>query len=452
MSQRSSPHDPTYLTPPSESQKTGSWESEPTAGSPLSLAPQSFIGGYQILEPLGEGGMGQVFVAQHPRLGKRVAIKVLRPEYASHPSTLKRFYQEAQAASHIENPHIVQVFDFGDDGKRNFIVMELLNGADLAQARQRDGPFPLARVLSIVRQVGAGLAAAHDRAIVHRDLKPENIFLVKDEGQDYVKLLDFGLAKLSESRYQDVAKSQAGMFMGTPDYMAPEQVSGKVDARTDIYSLATLLYWMVAGELPFWSENLHEVLIQRATQPAPPLPLVAASGEQVPSRLRDLVAQALERDPERRPANVRELVRDLEAALAPAALLEPADRGASSPAEERLPSRGRPVVWLLAIGLCLVGLLTGWLLLDHHERTDDRGTAAAPRPPPLPAAPAPVPTPVVQPPLLPPLPVTPEKAPLGAAPRTTAPPAAKPPPRRSPRPEKARLGAKPDDDAIMPFE
>jgi serine/threonine-protein kinase len=370
---------------------------------PISAAigPGVSLGSYQILEPLGEGGMGQVFIAQHTRLGKRVAIKVLRPEYATNPSTLRRFFQEAQAAGQIENPHIVQIFDFGDDGPgRNYIVMELLNGADLSQIRQRDGPIALPRMLSIVRQIGAGLAAAHDRAIIHRDLKPENVFLVRDEGADYVKLLDFGLAKLSDSRYGSVAKSQFGMVMGTPDFMSPEQAAGTaVDARTDLYSFATLVYWMVAGVLPFQAETFSQILIQRATQPAPPLPSTSASGERVPTALREAVARGLEQAPDKRPSNVREFVRLIEESLGARAGPSPAQGSRALENDLRAagldPPRatGRRLLWPIAGAALLAAGLGAWFVTHAPApaETPSPSTAARTLPRPAPAPPEPPP-------------------------------------------------------------
>jgi serine/threonine protein kinase len=452
LSQRASWNEPTMQSGPHPGE--GGTGSPTVVGSDTPVAPGSLIGGYRILEPLGEGGMGHVFVAQHPRLSKRVAVKVLRREFASNPSALKRFYQEAQAASQIENPHIVQVFDFGEDAGVNFIAMELLNGADLAQVRLRDGPFPLARIVSILRQVSAGLAAAHDRGIIHRDLKPENVFLVRDEGQDYVKLLDFGLAKLSEHYYQDAAKSQSGMIMGTPDYMSPEQAIGTgVDVRTDIYSLATLVYWMIADRIPFRTENANQALVVHATQDAPPLPSAAASGELVPPALRDVVARALVRQPERRTGSVREFVQAMEAALAGAPAARDSRTADGAASATRFGRRWRLV--LPVIGILLVILAVGWRLLASNTPDDAKATrnraekaelAGAPPAPPLPA-----PAVAAVPPPLPALPPPPAAAKPSPEPAKHARPGKAPHRHAAVRPKTPANGAA-DDDLIMPSE
>ncbi|HUB05491.1 MAG TPA: serine/threonine-protein kinase [Myxococcales bacterium] len=404
------------------------------------LGPGTVVGGYRILESLGEGGMGRVFTAQQQRLGKRVALKVLRPEYASSPSAIKRFFQEAKAASCIENPHIVQVFDFGDDQglKCCYLVMELLNGSDLARARDRDGPFPLSRSLSIIRQLGAGLAAAHARGIVHRDLKPENVFLVPDAGSDFVKILDFGLAKLSESHFGQVSLSQQGVILGTPEYMSPEQAAGApVDARSDVYSLATLFYWMVAGVLPLKAETVQQLLIQRATEPASPLPRIASSGETISPALREAVRRALERDPAKRTGGVREFVQSLEEALIP---------GSSA---GRVSGRSARV-WKLVPVVAVTAVLAAGLAWRAMHRLPV-ATPIAVVPPSLTAvAPAPpaVPPPHVSP-QLPPVP--PPHAPAAAPAATVVRPPPPVPTHRLHRRAADRRRSD-SDDAILPVE
>src|SRR5262245_57292356 len=199
------------------------------------------IGNYVVKTKIGEGGMGAVYAAEHPRIGRRVAIKVLHPELGKSPEIVARFFTEAKAANEIRNEHIIEILDFGElpDGI-SYFVMEWLDGQSLAEALNRQRKFPLPRALHVARGVGRALAAAHESCIVHRDLKPDNIFLVKrGEDPDFVKVLDFGIAKLMQGDPQQAYKTQTGAIMGTPYYMSPEQCRGatrEMDQRADIYS------------------------------------------------------------------------------------------------------------------------------------------------------------------------------------------------------------------------
>jgi serine/threonine-protein kinase len=202
---------------------------------------------YKVGAVLGEGGMATVYRAEHVLIGKEFAVKVLVGDVAADPKMVERFKREAQAASRLDHEHIIQVTDFGSTPEGLlYIAMELLQGKDLATAIHREAPFEPARAVRISRQIALGLAHAHERGLVHRDLKPENIMLVpRDEQPDFVKILDFGLARVRESAHRNEGErlTSSGMVFGTPEYMCPEQALGKeVDARGDLYALGVVVY------------------------------------------------------------------------------------------------------------------------------------------------------------------------------------------------------------------
>jgi serine/threonine-protein kinase len=238
------------------------------------------LGPYEIVAPLGAGGMGEVFRARDGRLGREVALKVLPPGVASDPDRLRRFEIEARAASALNHPNILVVFDVGEHAGRPFLVTELLEGRTLREALA-DGPVPVGRAIDWVTQLATGLAAAHDKGILHRDLKPENVFVCAD---GRIKILDFGLAKLSASA--STAESLAiastvaggtelGTLLGTMGYMAPEQLRGEpLDARADLFALGCILHELLAGRPLFRRETQAETLAATMTEPPPRLPAV----------------------------------------------------------------------------------------------------------------------------------------------------------------------------------
>ena len=231
----------------------------------LTLAPGQRLGPYEILGPLGAGGMGEVYRARDTRLGRDVAIKRLRPELASNEDRRKRFEREARAASALNHPHIVSVFDIGEENGVLFIAMELVEGKTLRAVLGEEAPSAR-RILDLAVQAAGGLARAHADGIVHRDLKPENLMVSRD---GYVKILDFGLAKLVEPErvgsgsevVTAISGTQAGTVLGTIGYMSPEQAAGRaVDFRSDQFSLGTILYEMAAGRKPFERDSGAETL------------------------------------------------------------------------------------------------------------------------------------------------------------------------------------------------
>ena len=271
------------------------------------VAGQSF-GNFQVVRLLGEGGFGEVYEAENPFLQRRAAIKVLHTGMVQDPELVRRFLNEARAASAIRHPNIIDVFDAGvtPEGEP-YILMEFLDGDSLQKVLLERGQIPLRTVQEIARQAGSALSAAHSAGIVHRDLKPENLFLIPDEGMPMgfrVKVLDFGIAKIKHRDDQNsTLKTQAGLLMGSPAYMSPEQCrdSSDVDLRTDIYSLAIMVYEMLAGVPPFASKSATEMLVMQITADPPPL---RQHVPDVADYVEHTVMRALAKDREARFANV----------------------------------------------------------------------------------------------------------------------------------------------------
>ena len=280
------------------------------------------LGSYTIERELGRGGMGAVYLAVHAMLGRKAAVKLLRPELSRDPSTVQRFFTEARAASAIKHPSIVEIYDFGvaPDGAA-YIVMELLDGESLATRLARLGRLPVATALVFARQIATALAAAHRAGIVHRDLKPDNAFLVADPevaGGERVKLLDFGIAKLTGDG--GVAHTTTGAIMGTPHYMSPEQCEGSraVDHRADLYSLGCMLFQMITGRLPFEGDGVGGIIGMHLYVAPPALRTLAPDA---PAAVEALVARLLAKDPAERPASADGL--DVGGEMLAAAALNP---------------------------------------------------------------------------------------------------------------------------------
>jgi eukaryotic-like serine/threonine-protein kinase len=268
------------------------------------------IGNYKIVRVLGEGGMGTVYLAEHPMIGKRVAVKMLRPDLGTDPGLVSRFFQEAKAVNEIRHPNIVDISDFGStsDGIVYF-VMELMEGQSLRDRLLTSGPLPIDLAVITAKQIIDALAAAHRVGIIHRDLKPDNIFLVPDAqvaGGIRSKLFDFGVAKLLGEKQKQVGhKTIDGAVVGTPFYMSPEQaLCHDVTASADIYAMGVVMYEMLTGTVPFRSEQLVLLLNAILKQPAtPPIRL----RPEIPPWLDRLVLRCLEKDPETRPRSMEEI-------------------------------------------------------------------------------------------------------------------------------------------------
>jgi len=262
------------------------------------LVGQVLADRYHVLKKLGEGGMGRVYLAEHVKMGRKSAIKVLNPTMVYDPDAVARFNREAANASRISHPSVCAVYDFGETPEGLiYLAMEFIEGEPLTSLLEREKALPVARAVAIFAQVADALQAAHDLGIVHRDLKPDNIMLSYGrDGADVVKVVDFGLAKaVSGDDSQKVTKT--GLVIGTPEFMSPEQLAGdKLDGRSDVYSLALVLFQMLTGKLPFEAETVQEAMIKRLIDE--PLTLAAARADlRFPPGLQATLDSALARNP-----------------------------------------------------------------------------------------------------------------------------------------------------------
>ena len=262
------------------------------------------IGGkYRIARLIGEGGMGTVYEAQHEHLGSAVALKFLHPDLQQSPALVARFLQEARVSASIKSPHVTHVIDVDQTPEgAAYLVMELLEGESLERRMERQMPLPLALAVDIGLQILSALEAAHSRGVVHRDLKPANVWLSPTPAGPYVKLLDFGIAKLKSTDEFREVNTRPGSMMGTPEYMAPEQAisADQVDARADLYSFGVILYEMLSGRHPVDSEDGHEILERLIRGDVRKL---ATANPSVPAALASLVDRLVAPDPDQRPAS-----------------------------------------------------------------------------------------------------------------------------------------------------
>ena len=272
------------------------------------VASGTLIAHYRVVSPLGQGGMGAVYLADDTRLGRRVALKVLPPEFAADPDRMHRFVQEAKLASALTHPNVATIFEIGQQGELWFLAMEYVEGRPLAE-RIREGPLKIPELVQIGMQVADALDDAHSKAIIHRDIKPANLMITL---RGHVKVLDFGLAKLQagpKAAEETQLLTSAGLVVGTVEYMSPEQALGReVDYRTDIFSLGVVLYEMATGRLPFSGSTPSETMA-RILQAQPDA--IARFNYEVPEGLERVVRKCLEKDRERRYQSARELLVDL---------------------------------------------------------------------------------------------------------------------------------------------
>jgi hypothetical protein len=335
------------------------------------------VGSYRLVERLGSGGMGVVWRAEHAALGRKAAIKMIRPELSGDAELTRRFFNEARSAAQIDHPGIVAVLDFGHhtDGSA-FIVMELLSGEPLSARLARPGRLPLAETVGLARQIAATLAVVHAAGTVHRDLKPDNVFLVPDPDRPdgvRVKLLDFGVAKLQGS-----GQTRTGTLLGTPAYMAPEQCRGdrEVDERADIYSLGCVLFEMACGRPPFSGDGFGAVLGAQMYEP-PPRP--RALDAQVAPALETLILAMLAKSAADRPQTMTAVLTALES-IAPPTDGRPSDVGllATLAAPTPPPAPARRFAWRAPVLLgAAVAIATGGVLL---WRAHSAAVAVAPAP------------------------------------------------------------------------
>src|SRR5262245_6162052 len=281
----------------------------------MTLAAGTQLGHYEIRSRIGAGGMGEVYLAEDVKLRRKVALKLLSADLTKDSDRLRRFEQEAQAASALSHPNILVIHEIGTDGDAHFIATEFIEGKTLRQHLHRGAQLSIHESLDIATQVASALAAAHRAGIIHRDIKPENI-MIRPDG--YVRVLDFGLAKLTEQHSSSFdteaptiagAQTDPGTILGTLNYMSPEQARGKsLDARSDIFSLGVVIYEMVAGRAPFEAETSSDVMsFILHKEPAP----LARYTPEVPAELDRIVAKALTKDKEDRYQTARDLLIDL---------------------------------------------------------------------------------------------------------------------------------------------
>jgi tetratricopeptide (TPR) repeat protein len=325
-------------------------------------------GRYKIIELIGEGGMGRVYRAEHLRLQRSVAIKVLHRSYSATPAVGRRFEREAVALARLDHPNCVAVQDFGRllDGSL-FLVMSYLQGLPLRAALDHK-PFPIARALHVARHLLTGLAHAHQAGIVHRDVKPDNVMLVQHEGDaDFAKLFDFGIVKLLQGGSLPPDKLTAvGQRFGTPAYMSPEQALGRaIDARTDLYSLTVVLYEMLTGRPPFVADDEEGLLVMHAAK-SPPSLVTGARERTFPREVEELVRRGLSKNPEHRPASADEYLAALDACANALAPLAPRSGSLLASSTEKLlalsgrfrvagkKSRALRSRRMLVVGLCLL--------------------------------------------------------------------------------------------------
>ena len=347
----------------------------------MTIAIGARIGPYEVLSPLGAGGMGEVYRARDSRLDREVAIKVLPAALTQDPDRLSRFAVEAKATGALNHPNILTVYDFGTHEENPYLVMELLTGEEL-RAQLDSGALPVRKAIEYAQQIAAGLTAAHEKGIVHRDLKPENLFVTND---GRVKILDFGLAKLRPPRNaptgSDVATQKQltnpGTVMGTIAYMSPEQVRGQdLEQRSDIFSFGLILYEMLAGQRAFQAASQAETMAAIANAEPPDL---SELNSKVTPQLEKIVRRCLEKKPERRFQTASDLGFALESLATISRASQPEAAVAPAPVKRRL----SPLLLGLGLALLAVGVIAGMLgysqfsqtpLPSYHQLTFRRGT------------------------------------------------------------------------------
>jgi serine/threonine protein kinase len=268
------------------------------------------LGRYEVIKELGKGAMGTVFLGRDPKINRQVAIKTLRfddPDLNDEDKTAlrERFFREAESAGRLNHPHIVNIYDAGEDQDIHYIAMELLDGADLKPWCTKASVHPMREVVGIVADVADALEYAHSNKVVHRDIKPANLMILKNGA---IKVTDFGIARIT-----DQSKTATGTVLGTPSYMSPEQLAGKrVDGRSDIFSLGVCLYELLTGEKPFTGDSVATLVTSIVNSPHRPLRQLDAN---IPESVAHVVDRALQKDPEKRYQRAKEMADDLRKSL-----------------------------------------------------------------------------------------------------------------------------------------
>ena len=394
----------------------------PRDGSTLRAPPGSDLVGsiladrYHVIRRIGEGGMGQVYLAEHVKMKRKSAVKVLHQGMVHDPDAISRFNREASNASQIQHPNVAAIYDFGETSEGLiYLAMEFIDGEPLTKIIERHGALTAARAADIGEQVASALEAAHDMGIIHRDLKPDNIMIARGRaGEDVAKVVDFGIAKAMQGDDQKVTKT--GLAIGTPEYMSPEQLGGdQLDSRTDIYSLGLVTFNMLTGKLPFPSVVSREALIMRLTEKPRTLAEIR-NDVHWPPELQTVMDKALANHPADRYQHVSQFGRELVTAVAtmpesaftstgtvelspvPAAAkteVRPLGGGAASRrdrANEELPvpvlqeeKSGSPVALIFVVlVLLLAGGGGGWWYWNSHQAAPSMASATAPAATPAP--------------------------------------------------------------------
>jgi Tol biopolymer transport system component len=342
----------------------------------MTIQSGTHLGPYEILAPLGAGGMGEVYLAEDTRLNRKVAVKLLPADFAADADRVRRFEQEAKATSALNHPNILTVYDIGEHAGSPFIVSELLEGEEL-RAQLNDGALPVRQAIEYAQQMAAGLAAAHEKGITHRDLKPENLFVTRD---GRVKILDFGLAKLKPQKLAGSVNTDAptrmpqtdpGTVMGTVGYMSPEQVrGGEADHRADIFSFGVILYEMLTGQRAFGSGSIGEMMSAILKEEPPEISII---NSKVPTPLERVVNHCLAKRPEERFQSARDLGFALSALSSPSGSRLGIE--AALPAEKtgRVPLFGQArVAWIAAIVMLVTTLVLAWAYFSRQAAADAR--------------------------------------------------------------------------------
>lgn len=376
------------------------------------LEPGQVLGSYRIVSLLREGGMGRVYIAEHVLLGRQVALKVLRPQYSANRHAVARFFAEARAVNRISHENIVEITDFCENGDGpNYLIMELLRGQDLGDLLLKLGVVPIHRAVDLAIQVAGALTVVHAGRIIHRDLKPDNIYLIDRPSRiGFVKLLDFGVAKLSDPCGEGIqlGTTAEGQIIGTPEYMSPEQATGDViDHRSDIFSLGVILYEMVTGVLPFHAANFGELVVQLLTvEPVSPRRHVLP--HEVPARLEQLILHMLAKKAADRPQSMSEIeerLRAIQDDLMP--VIDDSTSARSRRGTDRTPTlavaadpeahvvsrprrSSRKLLSVAVVTVCAAIASAGWYALPESAGTPTVATATATPPPSLRVTPSPV--------------------------------------------------------------
>lgn len=351
------------------------------------LTGSVLLGRYQILRPLGVGGMGTVYLCEHTTILKKFAVKVLSNELSQRPDHVDRFLREARASSMISHPNVVEITDFGQTpAGAPFFVMEYLDGEDLSDMLSRAGKVPWRQAKQMMLQICGALQAAHDQGIVHRDMKPGNVLRL-DGDRDFVKVLDFGIAKVTSNEVKDRTLTQSGTVIGTPEYMSPEQGWGNpVDHRGDIYAMGVILFELLAGKVPFSGNSLMEILNRHMYE----VPDVDGAG--IPEDVGRIILKAMQKDRELRFQSMDEFAQALEAIGTGAATVQVVDEEIQTPWGQQVtarystvqdpdeaPQKKSMMPVFIGLGSLAVGAAVAFMMMNSGE-------APAPTPDPKPVA------------------------------------------------------------------